>query len=115
MRTKTIPHCLTDAPAGSQTILGATRLTVVDENVRAAAGPLVRLDACPPDVVRAREIDGDEGGLFLGKLLLLEDGEKRVVFGLAPRENRNRASCSELMRPPERKTRNRSEHQGMGG
>ena len=72
------------------------QLTVVDEDVRAAARPLVGLDGCSLDVVGARQIDGDEVGLVDGELLLLEDGEEQVELLAAPREDHNRGSGLEL-------------------
>lgn len=76
--------------------LGQRRLTVVDEDVGAASRPLVGLDGCPLDVVRARKVDGDEVGLVHGQLPRLEDGEEQVELRAVPRENHHRSASLEL-------------------
>lgn len=56
----------------------SVRLTVVDEDIRAAARPVIGFDGCSPDVVRAGQIDWDEVGLVDRQVLLLEN-RKEVV------------------------------------
>lgn len=60
-------------------------LTVVDQDVSAATGPLVCILGSPPDVIGAREVDGDEVQVVGRELLLHEDRKELVEFRAAPR------------------------------
>lgn len=58
----------------------SVKLTVVDEDVHAAARPVICFDGCSPDVVRAGQVDWNEVGLVDRQFLLLENRKEAVEF-----------------------------------
>lgn len=89
-------------------------LTVVDEDVRATTRPLVRLSRGPPDVVGARQVDGDEVQVLRGQLLRLEDGHEQVELRAAPRQDHHGASRLKLWCRAEETREEVGEQKGLG-